>query len=330
MDYRDTPNMPRGHFWFGAQTMLTFISTRGQFTNSKEWNWNPGTTRESQSWQLKAAIQSAIEDIRKNHPNDQVGMSFFAHSNFRTPRVAMSQDWDRLKASLFYPKNIPGGADNGAFLDDVVAGNAREARPYNFTSTNVTLPLVGNLPNANGATDPNTGFAQAYNMLSSSTAAGAGGRRGAAKIVLFETDGVPNSVQNWDFSANGTDSKYNWVDAGSNLGNGNSTCMQECYDIVTQICQPTTSVSPGFSLPNAPARVYPFGFGDMFTSNSSFLPTTKTFLQSVAYYGKTNASTSTLLPAEQIITGDYNTRISNLRTGLERALQNGVQVTLVE
>ena len=36
------------------------------------------------------------------------------------------------------------------------------------------------------------------------------------------------------------------------------------------------------------------------------------------------------LPAEQVLTGSYTTRIANLRTGLERALQNGVQVTLIE
>ncbi len=320
MCYTDCVNMPRAHFWFGPASMLNFIATRGQFSGSREWNWNPGTVREAQSWQLKAAIQSSLDDIRKNHPNDQVGMSFFAYSNFRTPRTGMGQDWDRLKASLFFPNT---------FLNDVVAGNPREERPYN---SSFSSRLVGNLPNAQGGTDPNNGLALAYNMFgdSSSGASGAGGRRGATKIVIFETDGVPNSYQNWDYISAGLASKYNWIDNGSGNGNGDSTSMNEAYSIVQQICAATTSGNPGYSLPNSPARVYPIGFGDLFSSTSSFLPTARTFLQTIAYRGKTSDSISTPLPTDQIITGDYNTRISNLRSGLERMLQNGVQVTLIE
>lgn len=320
MDYCDTPNMPRAHFWFGPQTMLMFLATRGQ--PGKEWNFQPGTVREAQSWQLKAAVQSAIDDIRKNHPNDQCGMAFFAHANFSSPRVAMGQDWDRLKAALFYPNT---------FLSDVLAGNNREERPYS-SDNNFNARLVGNIPNANGGTDPNNGLCQAYNLLSTSTAVGAGGRRGAAKIVFFETDGVPNAYQNWDFISAGSNSRYNWISSGAGVGNGGTQAMQEAYDAVTQICRSTTDTNPGFSLPNAPARVYPFGFGDMFTPEctSSFKPTALTFLQTIAYNGNTNTTTSTLLPTEQVITGNYATRISNLRIGLERCLQNGVQVTLIE
>lgn len=327
MEYRDVPNMPRAHFWFGPHSMMMFLNIRGGFTGSSARNWTPGTVREAQSWQLKAAIQSALDDIRKNHPNDQCGMAFFAHSNFRTPRVAMGQDWERLKASLFFPKNLPGGADNGAFLDAVLNGTALEVRPYN---SSMTSTLTGNLPNANGATDPNHGLSLAYNMLSSSTAVGAGGRRGASKIVIFETDGVPNSYQNWSYVASGSNSRYNFVNTGASGSNGSAISMSTAYDVVQQIVQPTTSGSPGFSLPNSPARVYSFAFGDLFSTNSSFKPTALTFLQTIAYYGNTNDSTSTPLPAEQVITGSYTTRISNLRTGLERVLQNGVQVTLIE
>ena len=46
--------------------------------------------------------------------------------------------------------------------------------------------------------------------------------------------------------------------------------------------------------------------------------------------GNTSASTDASIPSYQIITGPYLTRIDNLRTGLERIFQGGVQVTLVE
>lgn len=330
MNYRDTPVMPRAHFWFGPASMLMFISTRGQFTGSKEWNWNPGTVREAQCWQLKAAVQSCLEDIRRNHPNDQVGLAFFAHSNYRTPRAPMSQEFDRLKAALFYPKNIPGGPDNGAFLTDVINQAVREVRPYD---NNMNSTLVGNLPNANGGTDPNNGLAQAYNLCSPSTsgANGANGRRGASKIIIFETDGVPNAYQEWEFISAGANSRYNWLNAGAFVSNGDSGVMNQAYAIAQRFVQPTThATTPGFSLPNSPARIYPFGFGDLFSSGSSFRPTAETFLQTLAFHGNTNSSSSTTLPVGQIITGDYNTRINNLRDGLERVLQNGVQVSLIE
>jgi hypothetical protein len=325
MCYKDTPNMPRMHFWFGPASMLMFLNPRGTYTNSHDYNFNAGTVHEAQDWQLKSAMQSCLDDIRKNHPNDQAGLAFFAYSNFRSPMHDMSQDWDYLKAALFFPKSI---------LSDVVAGNAHELRPYD---SNFNATLVGSLPNANGGTDPNNGLAIAYNMLGNSSTSisngtGSGGRRGAAKIVIFETDGVPNSYQTWTYTAAGADSRYDWIDGGQGLGNGNSTCMQDAYDIVTQIAASTTAASPGYSLPNIPARVYPFAFGDMFTPQctSTFKPTALTFLQTIAYNGNTNTSTSTALPTTQVITGDYTTRITNLRTGLETVLQNGVQVALIE
>ncbi|CAN5196418.1 hypothetical protein BH11PLA2_BH11PLA2_41000 [soil metagenome] len=325
MSYADTPNMPRAHFWFGPYSMLMFLLQRGQYPGDSPdsgWNWMAGTVREAQNWQLKMGIQSGIEDIRRNHPNDQMGLSFFAYPNYQSARVSMGQDWNRLRAALFFPHS---------FLDDVLASsyNSREERPYN---TSMRPRLVGDLPNANGGTDPNNGLALAYNMFSASTsgAIGAGGRRGATKIVILETDGVPNSYQNWDFISAGINSKYNWIDDGNSNVNGDSTSMNEAYSIASQIAASTTASSSGYSLPNAPARIYSIAFGDLFNSNSSFQPTALSFLQTVQYRGNALASPTTPLPTEQIITGDYNTRISNLRTCLERIFQNGVQVALIE
>ena len=90
----------------------------------------------------------------------------------------------------------------------------------------------------------------------------------------------------------------------------------------------TTGTDSGFSLPNAPARVYAIGFGDIFSTTSA--ATAKTFLLNIQKAGKTSAPTDTSIPSYQIITGVYQDRIDNLRTGLERILQGGVQVTLVE
>src|SRR5439155_5437631 len=94
------------------------------------------------------------------------------------------------KNALFYPKSL---------LNSIGGGNTtNEYRPYNLSFANVTADEI---PNAGGTTDPNTGLAYAFNLLSSSSQLPAGtygtvkGRRGAAKIVIFETDGVPNTYR---------------------------------------------------------------------------------------------------------------------------------------
>jgi hypothetical protein len=76
--------------------------------------------------------------------------------------------------------------------------------------------------------------------------------------------------------------------------------------------------------------VYPIAFGDLFGSESDLKPVALTFLQQLAFDGKTSTNPLAPLPSEQIITGPYQTRITNIRTAFERILQNGVQVTLVE
>ena len=70
MRYNDTPNRPRLHFWFGPLSMMDFIGKPG--------NWIPGTSHEAQCWQLKAGMNSVIDDLRNNRPNDYVGMVMFA------------------------------------------------------------------------------------------------------------------------------------------------------------------------------------------------------------------------------------------------------------
>lgn len=315
MNYTDNPSRPRMHMWFGPATMLAFLSTRAPLRN-----WLPGNSHEAQGWQLKAGVQSGIEDIRNNHPNDRVGIAFFAHANYNTPRVAMSQDWQTLKNSLFFPKSL---------LPQLAAGSgSAELRAYN---TGFGSALLGNLPNANGGTDPNTGFALAYNLLSSSPTVNADpnqrGRRGAVKIVLFETDGVPNAYQNFSYSG-GANASYTFGGTGAFVANGDPGVMQQSYDIVAQIVAPVSA--GGYSLPSAPARVYPIAFGDLFSSTSSFRPQAMGFLQNVAQRGNTAKNASDPLPTEQIITGSSQDRIDKLRTSFERILQSGVQVTLIE
>ena len=186
MVYTDNVNRPRGHFWFGPLSMLMFMNRAGE---NRPW-WS-GTVHQSQCWQLKASINSVLDDVRKNHPNDYCGLAFFANrSNFAVPLVPMGQDWFSLKNSLFFRK------DTVAALK-ANANSSIEHRPYTSTMANDTVQI----PNASGSTDPSSGLAVGFNLLSSSALLpsadyGAKARRGAAPIVIFETDGIPNTTNN--------------------------------------------------------------------------------------------------------------------------------------
>ena len=90
----------------------------------------------------------------------------------------------------------------------------------------------------------------------------------------------------------------------------------------------------GLSLPNAPTRVYPIAFGDLFDTTlapgATFRPTALQFLANIAADGGTGTVGATTLPSYQIITGTYQNRISTLKDCMQRIFQSGVAVVLVE
>lgn len=328
MGYTDVPSMPRMHFWFGPLTMLAFVGDR-----NGGYGWLSGTTHQAQCWQLKAAMNSALDDIKNNHPNDYCSLVHFSTAAYNVPRVPMGQDWQALRLSLFYPNYRP-GQSQGDFINLLKGGDTTtEIRPYN---SSLSGTLVANLPNANGGTDPVSGMAMAFNTLSWSPSAytarspsgshnGGTGRRGAAKTVIFETDGVPNATQNWGYTGGGTANAY-YQFGGSLEGSG-----AEGTAIAVVNRMRLLQGSGGMSLPNAPCRVFAIGFGDLFTPPLNSAATNAlSFLLNVQKAGGTSAATDTALPAGHVITGPYTTRIDNLKSTLERIMQSGVQVTLIQ
>ncbi len=348
MAYTDNINRPRGHFWFGPLSMLMFMNRAGE-----DRPWWSGTTHQSQCWQLKASINSVLDDVRKNHPNDFCGLAFFANrGNFNVPLVPMGQDWFSLKNSLFFRK------DTVAALK-ANANSTLEHRPYTATMGNDTSQI----PSASGSTDPNSGLAVGFNLLSSSTALatadyGDRARKGAAKIVIFETDGIPNTTGSWTPTGTGPDTRYqnsgtaeSWGGDASLNANGKAGVA-----IVNRLTAQTTAAPyAGYSTPNTPARVYSIAFGYLFngydgTNYSSLNATAQgalRFVLRVQQVGNTSGPgdpPSAMIPFEQVITGPYQRqdpsqpesvanpggRIEKMRLCLERIMQSGIQVTLIQ
>ncbi|MCI0379402.1 MAG: hypothetical protein L0215_17465, partial [Gemmataceae bacterium] len=242
IDYNDNPHRPRQQLWFGPQTFIDYL---GNYNTARFW-W-PGNVHEAQAWACKVGIQTAIDDIKKNHPSDFIGLVFFSSPKFSATGagqhnkavVPLGRNYQQLKDSLWFPPST-------------ITGTAKEITPYD--------PDFDNVPRAKGGTSPGMGFMLAYNMFSNGTDlrlysqpqpqyrghAGGLGRKGASRLVIFETDGAPNTRAVATLSGSGNDSYYpiriKYPEKMTDTGNtewptGGTISKTEVYSVVEQLCK---------------------------------------------------------------------------------------------
>lgn len=329
MHYNDNPIHPRLNFWFGPVSFLSFLSDYRIYRN-----WLPGTAHESATWQLKAGIQSALVDIQKNHPNDQAALIYFSTlDNYNVARVPMGKDFTRMSNALFYPYSL---------LDSLSDPNA-EIRPYGSSFNTSYLGTIsnsggidagqwddktsGDVPNAGDGTDPEMSFMAAYNQFSSAT--GFNGRKGANKMIIFETDGQPTSSALGTFQSGGAYmSKFTSI-----ADNGSSGAdATDALNTLQYVCNLTTANPSGYSTVKNPVSVHSIAFGQLFETNSTSTGTAAAmdFLVKCQIKGMTSPAGSTTLNSEKIIIGTYTERIEKIRSAFERVLQSGIQITLID
>jgi len=266
---------------------------------------------------VSTGTPSALNDIQKNHPNDWAALIYFSNiGSYATPRVPMGRSYFQMKNALFFPFS----------LLNKLSDQTAEIRPYDSSFNSV---VSGDVPNADGGTTPGMGFMGAYNQFSS--ASGFNGRRGAAKVVIFETDGVPNTVANGSLVNGGaSNSYYRGIAPGSYLGNNNATVTSGALALVDQIVAQDSASPPGYSTAKDLARVHAIAFGDLFQSGSTLETQALDFLLKVQQHGHTSPQSATSVENYKIIVGDYNTRINLLREALEHIMQSGIQVALIK
>jgi len=361
MNYGDCPVHPRLHMWFGPLTMLGFISLN---SDNLDYNWNAGTTSEAQMWQLKAGIRAALDDINKNHPNDLASLNFWSgHDGYATPRVTMGRNYDMMKNCLYYPFSLVNSLGTvSSEMRPYTTATINSSNPCGFEPLN----YQADLPCADGGTNPTMGFMVAYNQFNWN--GGFTGRKGASKIVILETDGAANLKCNGTFSAiSGGGGTYQWtgVTNGGSPGtpsNGHPGAMDPAISLAWLINQdsagskpwptfpsytngsgvatattPTkwtglTANGPGFSTPRAPARVHTLAFGELFESTTTSMVKTRSleFLRNIQIAGGTSPAGSTSIESYKIITGTSDQRIANMKQALERIMQGGINVSLIE
>jgi hypothetical protein len=241
-----------------------------------------------------------------------------------------------------------------------------EFRPY--TSTWGVDSRYRENPYANGGTCPMWGFTLAYNQFSSNTSlqtidtnqptgmAGGNGRVGARKLVVFETDGVPNASATSTFTNNGVNQSYykaylpSFYPSVTQSSNMNSTVLTNTYQTVRTIADNASgtmggsvsayinssttqtinraSGNPGYSTNGKPALVHALAFGGLFESTSSLKPDALGFLQTVQTFGNVQASPTTALASYKMIIGTSDQRVNAIKTAFTNIMQDGVQITL--
>jgi hypothetical protein len=201
------------------------------------------------------------------------------------------------------------------------------------------------------------GFMIAYNLLSSSAAnlrtyakpsttyrgnAGGLGRKGASRMIIFETDGAPNTRAVADLHNAGADSFYKVrienpasPSSSSNVEwpSGGAYSSSEVYDVVKQVVAPENAAIPGYSTNRKPVLVHCIGYGTLFDpgNSSDGQKDALTFLQTVQYHGNTAETTSYAdFPLSRRIYGTSEERIDRMRGAFTEIMQSGVQVSLIE
>src|SRR5262245_19499318 len=360
MAYDDCPVHPRAHMWFGAYTMLGFLSIN---SDNLDFNWYAGTTYEAQTWQLKAGIRGALEDIKKNHPNDLASLNFWSsHNGYATVRAPMGKAFDTMTNSLYYPFS----------LINTLWTVTSEKRPYKNNSTISAGNPCGldpanyqaDIPLGDGGTNPAMGLMNAYNQLNwTGTYTG---RKGATKFVIMETDGVANQKVNGTLS-NITGGGKHWTgisNAGSapNPSNGHPEALEAGLTMAWLICQDPAGTkpwpalpaytngpgiapagvptkwagcpvgAPGYSTPRNPARVHCLAFGQLFepSTTSTLKGRAFEFLRNIQVVGQTLPPGSPTIEPYKVITGTYTERIAKIKEAMERIMQGGINVALIQ
>lgn len=333
MGYTDSPERPKLHFWFGPLTMVDFLANYNLSSQYSSWDfYDPGNSHVGPLWACKVGIQSAMKDVKNNHPNDFVAMMFFNKpmyssgdgGTFNRIRVPLARDYQRIQDTLWYP---PTTIDNPG----------TEIRMYDTAN--------GDVPRASNGTTPVMGLMQAYNQFSSNTSlrtwapapspvgeAGGLGRKGAQRLVILQTDGMANTLASAGFTNSGPyNSYYNIRYPGEFPANSGASVTSQVYGVANQLCALETDSPPGYSTARKPVLIHCIGEGPVFdpSAGSPDRGDALALLQNLQYIGSTQSSPSTPLASYKIVIGTSEERMAAIRQAISTIMQDGIQVSLI-
>jgi Flp pilus assembly protein TadG len=343
MNYSDNPMRPKTRMWFGPMTLTDFLTNQNlgnPFGGGRDYlSLCPGACSQSQSISCKLGVRGALLDSKQNHPNDRAALIFFSGSEmnsltpkrFRTVRSPMSQNFDTMTEYLFFPPATIGtGTSEISWADGT----------------------MNEVPSANGGTCYDLALMLAYNQFSSESSlltadsgaqtgqAGGLGRQGAQKIVIFESDGMANTMCALPtFVDNGESKRYYRVRAADSISLS-SASWSSCNLGPVSAKIGASLASGGYSAGNRPSMIHCIGFGFLF--ESSYVGTDDTAALACFKLMQNNANVndatdgSTLYPGSEIadykiVTGNSLQRVDKMKAAFAKILQEkSIALTLIE
>jgi Flp pilus assembly protein TadG len=353
--YTDNPARPRLRFWFGPLNMVDYLQNYNLACNvAGYFPRQPGDSYEAPLYSCKQAFLGAVSTMESNHPNDWVtvvpyswprGSATSSTGRLNGVSCPLGTNYNYASSALVFPFSTI-NADGSA--------NNTEITPYDADPATNLVPSAnfGDVPRADGDTCFSMALMLCYNQFaltpnsdtnlrtfvtSSPIAfptgmAGGMGRKGAQKVIIFETDGLPNTTATANLVSGGSykyyqirydmnrpyASEYPTVSA---MTNNNSTVVNQVYTLVQQL-------ATDYSTSRNPFRLYAIGFGPVFSGSDA--AAAQQTLQTMQYYAGTQSSASTPLPSNQIITGTDAQMTAKMNAAFRGILQNGVQIALIK
>jgi Flp pilus assembly protein TadG len=340
MHYGDNPLRPVTKFWFGPQSMIDFLENFAiGYMNNGSNIWWPGTCHEAPLYACKLGVQAALTDIQNNHPNDLVSLIFFSDpktsandyfSRFNRARVGLSRSYTNMIESLWYPPPTIG--DSSATVTPYDSKNIEVPRA--FGSTCYAYPLMVAYNQFSGNTT-----LQTYSSGQPTGDAGGMGRKGAQKLIIFETDGAPNTTANAALTSLGAynsyyNIRYNYSNPGSSefptnvngYGDLNSNVTNQIVSVCNQICASDTANPSGYSSSSKKVKIHCIGFGPYFAPSSGTAAAATAFLDQMQQIGNVNDG----MPSYKIVYGTQDQVISNLQQAFQKIMVDGIQITLIQ
>jgi hypothetical protein len=355
MNYNDNPARPRLRMWFGPLMMVDYMHNYNLNSNvSKAFYMQPGNSYDAPSYTGKQAFLAAVDTMYDNHPNDWFSMVYYssprssstdASRRFNCVGCPLGTNYDYAKSSLLFPFST---------INSDGTCNNTEVTPYDPDPVTGAVPSANfiDTPRAEGSTCFSMALMLAYNQFVVTTQsdttlrsfvrstpitfpsgmAGGMGRKGAQKVIIFETDGLPNATATASLVSAGTYSYYrvrydmnnpttSEYPSVSSYSVNHTTVLNQVYSLVQKL-------AADHGTKRNPFRLYAIGFGPVFSGpNASGALTT---LQTMQYYAGTQKSPSTPLAANQIITGTDVEMADKMINTYTDILQRGVQVALIK
>ena len=357
MNYTDNPLRPLLRHWFSPILMVDYLHNYNMAENvSGYYVMQPGDTYEAPLYTAKQAYQSCISAMQTNHPND-----WFTFVSYSWPRTSATDTTGRLntvtcpmgtnynyaKAALFFPFSTinADGSNTGT-----------EITPYDSDAATSLVPSANfaDTPRADGDTCYSMALMLCYNQFAvtpvtdavlrtyvtsspitfPTAMAGGLGRKGAQKVIIFETDGLPNTTATASLVTNGT-YKYYPIRYDMNKPFTSEYPTSNTYNIndpavLTEVNGLVDQLAADYGTARNPFRLYAIGFGPVFNTGAPDQAGALSTLQTMQYHAGTQSSASTALPSNQIITGTDSTMSANMISTYTNILQSGVQIALIK